>query len=293
MTCPAWSSWPSGRDWFQQTSKQSLVFQALFHRIGDSPTDKFLQLGASPIPRRYPRQVASTLRCFLSSGTQKPRKQTIEATAFHSRVSSGIAALAALVLLLLPVSEATALSRNRLSLVDMISQSEHILVGKVTALSEGFTDQRVPFTEINLDVEASLKGDIGPDYRFRQFGLMDPSGVDNSLPTAFKPTGLPRWQLGEDVVVFLQRPAHLTGFQPTVGLEQGKLRRVGNRIESEGRNGNLLEGIAVSDGLRLSERQRALLDHPTCRINADDFLDLLSTALAEHWVKRGMITNAN
>jgi hypothetical protein len=72
-------------------------------------------------------------------------------------------------------------STTRQNLADLIVQSERILTATVGDVSDGFTEQGVPYTEIELQVSESLKGGTTGEYTFRQFGLLKPRKMANEF----------------------------------------------------------------------------------------------------------------
>jgi hypothetical protein len=94
-----------------------------------------------------------------------------------------------------PAAQATSMTRQNLA--DLIGLSELILVGQVTALTDGF-EAGVPFTEVTVAVHESIRGETGPTYSFRQFGLLAPRDLgDGRRYLGVSPDGWPRFQVGE------------------------------------------------------------------------------------------------
>ena len=145
---------------------------------------------------------------------------------FHQRFPL-LAVLAFALLLAAPVAQAMKL-RNQ-NLTQLISDSQSIIFGTVTRVTDGIDSNNVPYTEITISVGSKLKGQQaeGSDYTFRQFGLLKPkSDGQGRLMVALTPEGFPRWHEGETVLAFLREPAKLTGLQTTAGVAQGKLSLV-------------------------------------------------------------------
>lgn len=179
------------------------------------------------------------------------------------------------------------------NLADLIAQSELILFGTVDQVSEGVSDQRVPFTEVTLDVTESLRGAASGRYRFRQFGLQGQrEAAAGSSPLAMTPQGFPNWATGETVLVFLQRPARHTGLRTTVGLSRGKLTEVQGRFENRGGVGDLFEDLVVeADGLTAD--QLDMLSGDAQAVDSGALLALLRRALGENWVESGIMHRAD
>ena len=206
----------------------------------------------------------------------------------------GLAALAGVAIMAVIISAwchaAWAAHEN---LADLIAQSELILFGTVDQVSEGVSDQRVPFTEVTLDVDESLKGATSGRYRFRQFGLQGQRETDSSpQPLTMSPRGFPHWTSGETVLVFLQRPARHTGLRTTVGLSRGKLTEVKGRFESRGGVADLFEDLVVeADGL--TPDQLDMLGGGSPAVDSAALLALLRRALGENWVEHGVMHRAD
>lgn len=180
----------------------------------------------------------------------------------------------------------------RQNLADLVLQSDLILLGTVTGLSEGFTVQGIPYSEITLDVTESLRGYTGPMYRFRQFGLLETRRVGGGLDyLGITPQGVPRWSVGETVLVFLHQPARHTGLQSTVGMEQGKLREVEGRFERASGIQTLFENLVVEAG-DLTSDQIDMLRGDTRVVNASSLLALLRRVVDENWVESGVMRHA-
>lgn len=179
------------------------------------------------------------------------------------------------------------------NLVDLISQSERILMGTVEDVSDGFTERGVPYTEINLSVTESLKGGDNSHYMFRQFGLLDSSQEDSTMGyPGIQPQGFVQWESGESVLIFLHRPARLTGLQTTVGLSQGKLSQVDNEFESQDGLSYLFDNLVIEAG-DLTLGQVDMLHGNNLVVNADSLLALVRRAIDENWVEKGVMRHAN
>lgn len=183
-------------------------------------------------------------------------------------------------------AEATKLRvRNVAQLID---ESETIITGVVTSVTDGFDPDGVPYTEVTIAVSRALKGH-SPDaaeHTFRQFGLLTSRTMPNGLEyLAVAPEGFARWHEGESVFAFLYRPAAQTGFQTTAGLAQGKLTFTNGRLVNEFQNAGLFHDLVVADGL-LTPEERDMLRTPGA-VDADTFLGLVQRAVSEGWIENG------
>ena len=86
-------------------------------------------------------------------------------------------ALVAVTLLLLVGSSAQALTLENPSLVGLLRQAGVIVVGTIQSKADGIDEGGLPYTEITLNVEESIRGDATGSYTFRQFGLLNPRTV--------------------------------------------------------------------------------------------------------------------
>lgn len=190
-------------------------------------------------------------------------------------------------------SIASATSMLPRSIVDLIQLSELILVGDVHTVRDGFDRDGVPYTEIEIDVEDSIKGRASSEYTFRQYGLLAPRELPNGRThLGVSPEGWPRFSEGERVMLFLYFPAEHTGLRTTVGLYQGKLTIENGLARNAIQNANLFRGVEVdADGLNVAER--ALLEVRRGAVDADALVSLVRKALENRWIEAGVMRNAN
>jgi hypothetical protein len=187
---------------------------------------------------------------------------------------------------------AQAASAARQNLADLIAQSELILFATVDRVSDGVTAQHVPFTEVTLEVSETLKGAASSRYRFRQFGLQQPrtaAGGPDHL--ALNLRGVPHWNSGETVLVFLQQPARHTGLRSTVGLSRGKLTEVEGRFKTPNGLAGLFDNLVIeADGL--TPDQIDMLNSGAQAVDAGPLLALVRRAVSENWVETGLMHHA-
>ena len=198
------------------------------------------------------------------------------------------AAVAAAAFALLGATAADAMKLKPQNLTQLIAESDSIVAGTVTRLTDGVTESGMPFTEITIAVGGSAKGSIGKNttYTFRQFGLLKPRKMPNGKTLiAVAPEGFARWAEGEQVVAFLFKPAEMTGLQTTAGMAQGKLTRMSGKLVNEFGNTGLLDGVEIDEGL-LTAAEKAMLasDGP---VDADVFMNLVGRAVAGNWIENG------
>jgi hypothetical protein len=175
------------------------------------------------------------------------------------------------------------------NIVELMTHTDSILVGTVSKKTDGFF-QGLPYTEITLNVGQSLKGNHGPTYTFRQFGLIEPKSMgDGRVNLMVTPAGWPTYVKGEQVMLFLHKPASETGFQTTSGLTQGKFTIKGKQIANDIGNDSLFAGVKINR--KLTSAQQDLVNQPGGAYTAEAFLSLVKTAVEENWIENGVMTD--
>lgn len=177
------------------------------------------------------------------------------------------------------------------NIVDLVRDSDLIVRGVVKELTDGF-ENGVPYTQVTLKVTESFRGKFDADYSFRQFGLLKPRSMGNGkVSLNVTPDGWSKYARGEDVVLFLYRPASKTGLRTTTGLGQGKVLVKGGNVESQFGNAGLFDNVVASDSL-LDERDKSLFATKKGPVNADAFMSFLRRAVKDKWVEGGNLRNA-
>jgi hypothetical protein len=104
----------------------------------------------------------------------------------------------------------TALTTSQETTVADPINGDKIIAGRVTAVTDGFDANNLPYTDITVAVSESLKGNASGYYTFRQIGLAAPRDMGNGRTyVGVSPDGFPRFSLGEDVVLFLFKKTSL------------------------------------------------------------------------------------
>jgi hypothetical protein len=184
---------------------------------------------------------------------------------------------------------AHAKSIKKQNIVDLLTHADSIVIGTVSGKTDGI-QQGLPYTEITLDVGQSIKGDHGSNYTFRQFGLIKPKSMgDGRVNLMVTPAGWPIYAKGEQVMLFLHKPASATGFQTTTGLTQGKFTVRGYQIANGDNNDSLFAGVRISR--KLNPTQQDLVNQPGGAYAAEDFFSLVKTAVEENWIENGVMTH--
>lgn len=175
------------------------------------------------------------------------------------------------------------------NLLELMTHTDSILVGTVTDKTDGF-HKGLPYTEVTVDVGQSIKGSHGEKYNFRQFGLIEPRPTgDGRINLMVTPAGWPTYTVGEQVMLFLHKPASETGFQTTAGLTQGKFTIRGGRIANGIDNDDLFAGMKIEN--KLAKSQQDLVNQTGGSYAAQDFLALVRTAVQENWITNGVMTH--
>jgi len=182
----------------------------------------------------------------------------------------------------LPVSATSMLHRN---IVDLIEISELIVTGTVVDISDGF-ENGVPYTEVTVNVEESLKGNVPDVYTFRQFGLLEPRSVGNGLRfVGVSPDGWPKFEVGEEVLLFLYKEAAKTRLRTTVGLFQGKFTKVNRQYENAIRNRGLFQGVSAAQGL-LNPAEERMLEAKGGPVQSGTLTSFVRKAVRGRWVEQ-------
>ena len=206
---------------------------------------------------------------------------------FH-RAHRNLTLLVSIVVLAMSVNIAQAKNVKKQNLLELMTHADSILIGTVSNKTDGF-QKGLPYTEITLEVGQSLKGNHGSSYTFRQFGLIEPKSMgDGRVNLMVTPAGWPTYVKGEQVMLFLHKPASETGFQTTAGLTQGKFMIRGDRIANDTNNDALFAGVKING--QLSATQQTLVDQPSGSYAAGEFLSLIKTAVDENWIENGVMT---
>ena len=193
------------------------------------------------------------------------------------------------IMALVMMSVAHAKNVKKQNIVELVSHTDSILVGTVSNKTDGF-HKGLPYTEITLDVGQSIKGDHGSSYTFRQFGLIEPRSMgDGRVNLMVTPAGWPTYVKGEQVMLFLHKPASETGFQTTAGLTQGKFIIKGSQIANGNGNDALFAGVKIN--AKMTATQQDLVKQPGGAYAAEAFLSLVKTAVQENWIENGVMTH--
>jgi hypothetical protein len=201
-----------------------------------------------------------------------------------SRGSAGLIVLAVLGLAIGSASAMT-MSSGDTNIVELLTQSNDIVVGRVESVTDGLDERGVPYTEVTLAISESIRGGLSGDYKFRQFGLLAPrltaDGRRKMMPA---PAGFPTYKQGEDICLFLRPHAAWTGFRMPAGVTNGKFTIDAGRAENGAGNAGLFRDVRLDPAV-VTESDKRLLATASGPLNPDAFLSFVRRAVQEHWVE--------
>lgn len=182
---------------------------------------------------------------------------------------------------------ARAMTLGDTNLVDLVRNSVSIVKGTVTTVTDGVDGNGLPYTEVSVAIDETLRGDEQGTYTFRQFGLLEPRlSADGTRKLMPAPEGFPRYDEGEEVLLFLAQPAAMTGLRSTYGLATGKFSFGPGRVENELANQGLFRNVSLEPEL-ITDGDRRMLDTEMGAVHAENFLSLVRRAVHDDWVPRG------
>jgi hypothetical protein len=117
---------------------------------------------------------------------------------------------------------------------ELARRAEKVFVGTCTKVSHKVNDRGIPVVEVTFAVAETVKGEAGATVTFQQFDAQTQSFPSPTTANDFfrehpqgifakaALIGMPTYQPGEEVVLFLAAPGKL-GLTSPIGLVQGKL----------------------------------------------------------------------
>jgi hypothetical protein len=178
------------------------------------------------------------------------------------------------------------------NIVELLQQSELILHGTVTSVTDGIDERGLPYTEVKLHVTEAVRGNVGSEYTFRQFGLLKPRDMGNGMKNVMvTPAGWATYTKGEETILFLHKQAALTGLRTTAGLGQGKFKVAMGSATNQANNAGLFKNVQINPTLLKTNEQRAMLTG-TGPVNVNAFKSLIRQAVQNQWVEKGSMRNA-
>jgi hypothetical protein len=179
--------------------------------------------------------------------------------------------------------QARALSSDA-NLVDLIRLSQTIISGTVSSVADGIDARGIPYTEVSLEIDESIKGQATGSYTFRQFGLMAPRPAGEGRVMMPAPLEFPRFTSGEKVLLFLPPPAAWSGLQTSVGLEAGKFTINPGRAENGNANQGVFQSVSLDPGLAVESDLRIFATEIGA-VNPDSLSSLVRRAVQGQWVE--------
>lgn len=176
---------------------------------------------------------------------------------------------------------ADATSVKKMTVANLIHYGDKIIAGRVTSVTDGFDAKNLPYTDVTVAVNESLKGNANGNYTFRQFGLLAPRQVGGRTYVGVSPDGFPRFAPGEDVVVFLYKKTPL-GFQSSAGLMQGKFTVSGHTMTNDVNNLGLFKGITVNQS-QLTPAEKKMLAMESGPLDTELFKGFVKKAVQQNW----------
>jgi hypothetical protein len=192
---------------------------------------------------------------------------------------------------LVTARNAEAMSLRESNIVDLLRESNDIVVGQVRSVTDGIDERGVPYTEVTLDIEEAIRGNLQGTYTFRQFGLLEPRPTaDGTMMRMPAPEGFPRYTAGQTHLLFLHPVAQWTGLRTTARLGYGKFNVGPGRVENEMGNAGLFRDVRVEPGLATAAEKRMMAADGAA--NPDSFLTFVKRAVRERWVETGRMAHA-
>jgi hypothetical protein len=176
---------------------------------------------------------------------------------------------------------ADATTVKKMTVANLIHYGDKIIAGRVTAINDGFDAKNLPYTDVTVAVQESLKGNTSGYYTFRQYGLAAPREIGGRTYLGVSPEGVPRFAVGEDVVVFLFKKTS-AGFQSTAGLMQGKFTVSGRTLSNGVDNSELFKGINVNQS-QLTAAEKKMLATESGPIETELFKGFVKKAVQQNW----------
>jgi hypothetical protein len=193
-------------------------------------------------------------------------------------------AMVALVGLALAAGDAHALSLVPVNLVDLIRHAPTIIMGNVTAVTDGISDIGMPYTEVTVAIDETLKGTETGTYTFRQYGLITARlTADGTMKIPAAPEGIPVYKAGENVLLFLGKPASITGLRAPVGLGNGKFTFGAGSVENEYGNRGVFRNLSLDPAVT-SNNDARILSTSMGAVNDTDLKSLVRRAVTLNYV---------
>jgi hypothetical protein len=183
------------------------------------------------------------------------------------------------------------MQQRETTIVDLVGKSELILRGTVKSVTDGIDARGMPYTEVTVHVAEALRGEVGAEYTFRQFGLLKPRSMGNGMVNLMvTPAGWTTYSQGEEAILFLNRHAKYTGLQTTVGLGRGKFKVSTTGASNDANNSGLFSHVKVEPNL-LAGAERRMMSFNKGVVDTKSFVSLVRKAVKGRWVEQGSMRN--
>jgi len=180
---------------------------------------------------------------------------------------------------------AWALSLPPTNLVDLIRHSTTIIMGSVTTVTDGVNEIGIPYTEVTIAIDETLRGAESGTYTFRQFGLITPRlTADGTKKIPAAPPGIPRYNAGEQVLLFLGESASMTGLRSPVGLGYGKFVFGPGTAANDLANNGVFLNLSMDPAIESSNDAR-ILSTSMGAVNDTDLKSLVRRAVELNYVE--------
>lgn len=194
-------------------------------------------------------------------------------------------------MLLASASAMATIQMRETNIVELVGKSELILRGTVKSVSDGVDASGFPYTEVTVHVAEAIRGEVGTEYTFRQFGLLKPRSMGNGLVNlVVTPAGWTTYEKGEDTILFLNRHAKYTGLQTTVGLGRGKFRISMAGASNNANNSGLFAHVKIEPNL-LASSDRRMMSSKEGAVDTKAFVSLVRKAVKDRWIEQGSMRN--
>ena len=183
-------------------------------------------------------------------------------------------------------------SMVKMNVADLINHSDLIVVGRIVSLTDGFDGNNLPYTEITIQISETLKGSIRGTHTFRQFGLLKPRKVGNGrMYVGVSPDGFPKFSSDEEVMLFLYQTTAL-GFQPIIGLMQGKFDIKDGIVANGINNLGLFDKVTVDESKIQVAVEASILEESGAPLNEAAQQKMMQLKLEEekHSIKKLLST---
>jgi hypothetical protein len=199
--------------------------------------------------------------------------------------------LAGLCLLLVSTSAFATMQQRESNIVELVGKSDLILRGTVKSVEDGIDSSGFPYTQVTLHVAEAIRGAVGTEYTFRQFGLLKPRSMGNGMVNLMvTPAGWTTYAQGEEAILFLNRRAKYTGLQTTVGLAHGKFKVSTAGASNDVNNSGLFAHVKVEPNL-LAGSDRDVMRTNKGAVNTQAFVSLVRKAVKDRWIEQGSMRN--